>query len=70
MVNVVDPVGVTEAESKLAVAPVGSPETSRATEELKPSSAVSETVYVALSPAQIVPEEGDIEIVKSGFEGL
>jgi len=70
MVKVVDPVGITEVESKLAVVPLGCPETDNDTEELKPSTAVSETVYDALSPGLMVREEGDTEIVKSGFDGV
>ena len=51
---------------KLAVAPEGTPDTERATAEVKLPTAVVETVAVELLPLGVETEVGETAIVKSG----
>jgi len=67
-VDVADPPegGVTEVGLKVAVTPVGAPETDKATAELKPFREVTVMVDVPEAPCTIVREAGEADIEKSG----
>ena len=68
MVSVVEPDPPTiEFEPKEPVTPEGKPERLRRTVPLNPLLGAILIVYVVLAPALMVREEGDAEIVKSGF---
>jgi hypothetical protein len=58
--------GVTEAGVKVRVTPVGAPEATRLTAELKPLIEVTFIVDVSELPCTIVNEDGDAEMEKSG----